>query len=101
MNDYYCQLQFFAPRVQVDMLLTNFGRVGVGVEKHTVSIWYAAGATEEAASYRLARLHSLEGEVSSHGLRDVIAVVTILNALLSNVLYLSSPVSWLADSLFS
>ena len=73
---------------------TNFGGAGVSVEKHATTVRYATSTAEEAATDRLARLHGLEGKVSSHGLRNVVAVVTVLNALLGNVLYLGSPVCW-------
>lgn len=75
---------------------TDFRGAGVSVEKHAAAIRYATSTAEEAASYRLARLHSLESKVSSHGLRDIIAVVAVLDAFLSNVLYLGSPVYVLA-----
>lgn len=71
---------------------TDFGRGGIGVEKHTTTVRYATSTAEETAADWLARLHSLEGKVSSHRLGDVIAVIAVLDTLLSNVLYLGSPV---------
>jgi hypothetical protein len=73
--------------------LTNFGRAGVSVEKHAAAIWCHSStiAGQEARSHGLARFHSLKRQVSSHRLRNVVAVVAVLDALLGNVLYLSAP----------
>jgi hypothetical protein len=75
---------------------TNFRRASVSVEKHTAAVGHATRAAEEAVSHGLAGLHGLESEISSHRFRDVVAVITVLDALLGNVLYLCAPTLSLA-----
>jgi hypothetical protein len=72
----------------LSLLLTNFGRVGVSVEKHTAAIGHTTRTPKEAGSHGLTRLHCLQSKISPHGLRDVVAIVTVLNALLRYVLNL-------------
>jgi hypothetical protein len=71
--------------------LTDFRRARVSVEKHAAAVGHTTRAAKEAVAHGLAGFHGLESEISSHRFWDVIAVITVLNALLGDVLYLCTP----------
>lgn len=54
---------------------------------------HESSSSEIASTESLARLHSLHGEVGSHGLGDRVNVLARLQALLGQQLDLGSPVS--------
>ena len=65
---------------------TNFaGAIGIAIHEHSAPTILCHGAlwpTEQVWCEGLARLHSLHGIQLAHGLRDVVAVLTIVDALL-------------------
>lgn len=67
-------------------ILTNFGRVGVRVEKHSATVGHTTGAAKEIGPNGFARLHGLESKISAHGLWNIVAVIAVLYTLLGNVL---------------
>ena len=70
---------------------TDF-RVGLGIEKHSTCIGSTIGRTcKQVSPKRVARFNSLHGEISAHGIRYLVAILSAFDALLCNVLDLCPP----------